>query len=408
MNQPRNGTRSPVAIATRLVLLTFFMLLAVAFLAIVEVIVLWQVGITYTPKSSVVAMGVMDFSLVSHGRWGVSRVYFRRAQLMHACDWEVLLHDMQHPDSVRRLNTSCFDPMIMSAAPQGNQLAIANSVGVIRIWDELQASNRSRVLMDNKYESISAMDHSPDGKWLFAAGEEWIYGWRSGTGELIYKLKHEDGRCSLDFSRDSTKLMFIGWNSCLRLFDIERGEMLLDKKLNAPPIFAAALSPEGGKVALVGLRGIVMVVDLAQGIELWRTNIGAESPIAFSDDGRQVAIAHEVSSTEFELQVRESATGKIRQQFLAHPGRVRGLAFTTNGTLISWDLEGNIRRWNPETQTKTWSFSAREWIARDPSFGWSFARLSSIRRSPTSTSQAPLVARRPVSENQPAVPTRSF
>jgi WD40 repeat protein len=363
------------------------MLLAVATLVVVEVVVLWRVGVTYTPKSQVNDIGIFNFAFASNGRWGLSRLFYRRSELEQSCGWELLLHDMQPPNTTRCLDLSHLHPMLMSASARGDHLAIASMNGVIRSWDELEASTLPRVIVDARADVLTALAHSPDGEWLFGASDTAIYGWRTKNGELIHKLEHQGGRCSLSFSNDSTKLMFVGWDNRLRLFDIPRGELVEDRTLDGTPIFAASLAPNGERFATVATGGTVRLYNLKQASELWQTKVGAAAPIAFSQDGARVAIVNQLSHREFAIEIRQADTGRLAQQLSGHQQLVTGLAFAPDDTLISWDFDGNIRRWSPALQASIWDFSAQDWVRRHPMFGGNSSR---IRDSSRGSSARPL------------------
>ena len=268
ITERRHWTRAAVAFATRLVVLTCAMLMAVASLAMIETIVLWRAGITYTPKCLISDIGIVDFMLVDDGRWGVSRVFYRPAGLNQSCAWEVLLHDMQRSGCVQCLYVSQFKPQIMSASPSGNRLALGSMDGTIRLWDGLQTSSPPRVIKDACNDTLTALVYSPNEEWLVAAGQKTLYGWRSTTGELIYKLEHAcGGKFSLSFSHDSTKLMFFGSDNRLQLYDIERRERIEVIIAGVRPMLAATLSPNGKTALASTIDGVVRVVDLERGSE---------------------------------------------------------------------------------------------------------------------------------------------
>lgn len=132
------------------------------------------------------------------------------------------------------------------------------------------------------------------------------------------------------------------------------------------PVYAAAISPDGRKVAFGGGDSSVRVWDISTGREVRKLDghAGRVWAIAFAPDGRRLA------SAGFDTFIRlwDLGTGREIRRFTGHSDYVRGLAFSRDGRrLLSSGDDRSVRLWNVETGQEIAAFPGHE------HFVWSVA-----------------------------------
>jgi WD40 repeat protein len=164
---------------------------------------------------------------------------------------------------------------------------------------------------------------SPDGKLLAAGlleGPAHILLWDAKTGKELARLEGHDGAVSaLAFSPDGRLLASTGLNeSKARIWDVEMGAEWRCLEWR-PALPEPRRRPVG--------------------------HDGVGSPLAFSPDGRTLAVA----CPDREIRLWELASGQQHCRFVGHQGHVRWLAFSADGkrlatadnaTALLWDAAG--------------------------------------------------------------------
>ena len=123
------------------------------------------------------------------------------------------------------------------------------------------------------------------------------------------------------------------------------------------PVNAVAFSPDGKLVAAIGFDpargrppvGRAAVWRTSDGKLLWKRNReGPGNSLAFSRDGRRLALGFEVGPNGAVLQLANPATGRIEREL--HPiGASQSITFSPDGTLATGSWQGIVQRWDPST-----------------------------------------------------------
>jgi WD40 repeat protein len=129
------------------------------------------------------------------------------------------------------------------------------------------------------------------------------------------------------------------------------------RKLDSPagPVYAAAFSPDGGKVILTGYDGSLRLRDARAGKELRRLDghLGKVWAVAFHPDGRHVV------SGGFDGSVRiwDLATARESKRFPGHTDYVRAVAVSADGKhVLSGGDDRLVRLWDAEDGKEVRSF----------------------------------------------------
>jgi WD40 repeat protein len=189
-------------------------------------------------------------------------------------------------------------------------LAVAESSGLVTIWDLVQ--NRPRSFCRGSEFSVWAMDFSPDGALLLTAGRHPTGLWDVTTGACVLHLREGDFAQSVSFARDGRHCAF----SFANLSSGEPGAKFVELELG------------NGIRTLYGLRGVVE-----------RTTS--------SPDGRLIAaVTH-----EWDIGVWERDSGRLLGVLPGPIGRVAdsiALAFDPHGRRITCSVGHEARLWDLE------------------------------------------------------------
>jgi WD40 repeat protein len=126
-----------------------------------------------------------------------------------------------------------------------------------------------------------------------------------------------------------------------------------------PPLFGAALTPDGAVLATRGHNGDVLLWD-TRTPGLLRTLAGHRSPVnalAFSPDGRLLATA----SDDRTIKLWDWQAGRLVHDLVGHQAGVHCLAFSPDGrTLASGGDDTTVRLWRPDTGHQVLEFTEHQ------------------------------------------------
>ena len=188
---------------------------------------------------------------------------------------------------------------------------------------------RSVTLLVRAFFGSGAMAVSPDGRWLAAAD-----GQSTSTDQSDFKIEVWDTATLAEHAS-----LDLGTQQAVALaFSPDGGRLLaLTNSTAGGP--AGSTAPGAAATSMITWR----VPDFTGGKPI---ALGADTldAVVYTPDGRSVITA----GTTGVLQIRDAATGRLREQFGSHPSRVRRLAISPDGrTLASITAEDStIRLWN--------------------------------------------------------------
>jgi WD40 repeat protein len=219
--------------------------------------------------------------------------------------------------------------------------------------------------------------------WETASGRE-LYNLTPATGAPLCLAFAPDGKTLAVATGDSQAAMrrMNGASCDIVLYDLATGKAARTLRAMGRAPTAMIYSPDGRRVALARQGGI-SVRDAATGSEVHALPLQGTVSVGpvFSPDGRTLAagLMENRNPGEFQINLWEMATGKLRHSFAGHRGTINGLAFAPDGrtlasgsadtTVLLWDTTGRalFSRGKPApVPEKLWAALASD----DPAAAW--------------------------------------
>jgi WD40 repeat protein len=222
--------------------------------------------------------------------------------------------------------------------------------------------------------------------------------WDAQTGQELFRLKgHPRGVIAVAFSPEGKRLASVGLAGRrqpgeVKLWDAQTGQELLSLPLQRPGGgwsvgsygVSIAFSPDGRRFAICGGGptilgpGEVKIWDAQTGQELLTAKNTAQMfAVAFSPDGKRLAGQGPATVTVWDAQ-----TGQEILSLKGHSGTIAGVAYSPDGKRLasgSWD--GGARVWDAETGRELLSLSGHAAWVENVAFSPDGKRLATA--SPT-------------------------
>jgi WD40 repeat protein/serine/threonine protein kinase len=228
----------------------------------------------------------------------------------------------------------------------------------LRGWEWYYLMRRCKVepLVIRDRTEVLGVAFSPDGERIFSAsGDGTIRTWNSRTGQPIGEfLAHGKAACCVVLHPDGKRLATAGADGLVKVWDLTTDpparvfEGPCDALRKFGAAYTVAFSPMDGRRLAAGSEGAVRVWNWQTG-QLLHSFTGHQHhsiPVAFSDDGRQVA----TGSSWQGQNVWDAETGQVLSTWLAHDLPVSALAFSPgNGRLATASLDRHVKLWETAT-----------------------------------------------------------
>ncbi|MFQ5734854.1 MAG: WD40 repeat domain-containing protein [Planctomycetaceae bacterium] len=254
----------------------------------------------------------------------------------------------------------------------GKTLGVCTQRNVV----EVRSSDTGKLIKVLRYDNDSipiTIVFSKDGRRIAAMGPWWLRVWELPAGRLVISADaklgsskealaaHKKALAAYKRSKNSPIGRFIkGWPPSRESFiDQDRwtwnnlgtgkkSGFIIDRVADSRS-GGISVSPDMGRVAIWRDRR-VRILDTNSGLMVReiRRDAGAESRVAFSPDGKSVAL--ETKQYENVIRVVDIATGRFIASFRGHGSMARDLVFSADGRRLLATTDYRLYIWNVKTR----------------------------------------------------------
>ena len=272
---------------------------------------------------------------------------------------EVLLRTSDGSELIARLVGESPKIESLAFSNDGKLLAVAAGApavfGEVQIWDVAEKKQvlAKRVALDSSY----GISFSPDGTKVACGGADKsvrVLKVSDGT-ELIKFDNHSDWVFRTTFTVDGKRLLSGSRDNAMKLINVENGQFIDDINKLLEPVLCFSRHPKEDQVAYGGELGNARIYKISDNVGRTAANKdnnlikeferqpGAVYAIAFSPDGKQVAIGSGVSEVKiYKTDGSHSATLK------GHEGAIFAIAWhPSKPEILTAGHEGKVRFFNP-------------------------------------------------------------
>lgn len=190
----------------------------------------------------------------------------------------------------------------ISFSPGGTCLALGDASGLISVYSYAERPDRTADICPLKTftadDSILDIEWSPDGKWLYAGGEDFRVAMiDTNYWEIVHVVKRERWVQCIASSHAGNFMAVGGVNSEISILDVENGwDSVMGVDLKGLVPLSARWHPKDQYLALTGQSNSVLVLETTNARHVKGHHLQSISPVLaidFSPDGRTAIIGNE-------------------------------------------------------------------------------------------------------------------
>jgi WD40 repeat protein len=269
----------------------------------------------------------------------------------------------------------------LSFDPAGEKLAILFDGVNLQLWDVETGLTQGEPMVHP--ENVYSVEFRPDGRWLATACWDGLVRlWDVQSCKLARApLPQGTGARTAEFTQDGSRLITVTWGSVIRVWDPDSGQTVCPIIRQVGFEATASPTPDGAKMLVSSHDPAVRLWDLPA-IRPARLTLRQSQLVGqahFSPDGKSVL----TSSDDGTAKLWDSATGTLLRS-MPHQGQLRQSCFSPDGrTIATGSSDGSTRIWDAETGWKRGQTSGQTGRVRSLSFSPDSSRFATAAEDGT-------------------------
>lgn len=176
---------------------------------------------------------------------------------------------------------------------------------------------------------------------------------------------HAGSIWSVRFSPDGSQVMSTAEDGRVLIFDPQTGRRGMELRVGRRWVEDAIYAPDGTRIVTLERAGEARYWDANTGRRLFGLHdYHGEGMLAFSPDGAKI-----VTPSGRSVQIRDSATGRVKSTLTGHQGRVMALQVSPDGSrLVTGSADRTVRLWQMSTGRIEHSFGPLPAVINDVAF----------------------------------------
>ncbi len=349
-------------------------------------------AVAFSPDGNILAAGATDnrihlvnpltgdenAQLTGHHWYPWALAFTANSKMLYSSGWDPAIRRW---DIAARQETALPSGIratgVVAASPDGQTLAYEDDTGAIRLIDARRGAEvRAIGLPGTEYSQLT---FSPDGQRLAGGGtngdQVHVAVWDLPSGQLRHRWDWPKGRDphsnveSLGFAPDGSRLAAAVFRqSAAYIWDLAAGQQIA--RLSHAQIYSLSVSPDGKTLATAGwdsiirfwemdtgnIRREVKVADHAKGEVKIAQNAQGDDPrmyaVCYAPEGGLIATAH----LDGTIRVWQADLMLLRTRFQADGCWRSRLSFSPDGLWLAWGAaDGGVEVWDPLTAKSVWN-----------------------------------------------------
>jgi WD40 repeat protein len=219
----------------------------------------------------------------------------------------------------------------------GSCIAVGDAGGIVSVYDYEESEDKAETHMITWFkrkDSILNIEWSPDGKWLYAGGEDCsVTVVDTAYWEIVHRIGQDRWVQCISSSHSGSHVAIGGVSSEISILDVENGwDSVMGIELKGLVPLSAEWHPRDQYLVLTGQDNTVLIVETTNARHVKGHHLYSISPIRaieFSPDGRMVVVGNEAGVVTF---FSLSGTSFITAYELVIP--------LSKNVCIKWSLNG--------------------------------------------------------------------
>ena len=269
--------------------------------------------------------------------------------------------------------TEAFDDIwALTISHDGHYWGVSGKRGEVRVWEA--ASQTLHRVWQAHADPIYALAFSPDGRTL--ATGSWdcaIKLWDVERGDLLWTRWLTSSVNCVAFAPGGGMVASGGNDAVIRLWDAASGAQLQTLTGHSSQVFALDWSPNGKLLASGGFDGVIRLWDfsaeqLEHAVRILSGHTNWVVELAFSPDGRTLASASFDRTVKL-WDVEREGSPDVCQTLTGHTDWVFGVAWSPDGSLLaSCGLDRTIWLWDVEQSSYRMALHGHTAVVHDVAF----------------------------------------